>query len=105
SAFPSAGCLLVCLLRLNKSPLSKAGLPPRSKISVAHALMRAAPRLPRKSSRSSCGLQGNLVSLGLQFAHPPNFHPPLCAAAHAHSSRRLCLDGSIGQQAPREVLV
>ena len=54
-------------------------------------LVSAAPRLrlPRKSSRSSCGLQGNLVSLGLQFAHPPNFHPPLCAAAHAHSSRRL----------------
>src|SRR6266700_1574211 len=35
--------------------------------------MRAAPRLPRKSPRSSCGLQGNLVSLGLQFAHPPIF--------------------------------
>src|SRR5438132_12032543 len=40
---------------------------------VAHALMRAAPRLPRKSSRSSCGLQCNLVSSGLQFAHPPIF--------------------------------
>src|SRR5207247_2433181 len=31
------------------------------------------------------------------------FHPPLRDAAHAHSSRRLRLDGSIGQQAPKEV--
>src|SRR5438105_1674894 len=58
--------------------------------------MRAAPRLdslenPPREARK-------LLKIRSEY-----FHPPLRDAAHAHSSRHLCLDGSIGQQAPREV--
>src|SRR5207247_6169082 len=58
--------------------------------------MRAAPRLdslenPPREARK-------LLKIRSEY-----FHPPLRDAAHAHSSRRLCLDGSIGQQAPKEV--